>query len=108
MSTPFIIKRGDTRPALEVALQEQDGTPLVLDGATVRLILRSRQGVKINRAPMVIADAETALARYAWQAGDTDTAGTFEAECEVTFADGGVETVPNEGYISVRINADLG
>lgn len=108
MSTTFIIKRGDTRPVFEAYLQEQDGTPLVIDGATVRLIVRGRQGVLINRAVMVIVDAATALVRYSWAVGDTATPGTLEAECEVTFADGGVETIPNEGYIPVRINGDLG
>lgn len=34
-------------------------------------------------------------------------AGAFEAEFEVTYADGGVQTFPNVGFIPVRIGADV-
>jgi hypothetical protein len=40
--------------------------------------------------------------------GDTDTAGTYWAEFEVTFGDGRVETYPNRGYLTVNIEPDLG
>lgn len=39
---------------------------------------------------------------------DTDTAGRFEAEFEVTYADGAVETFPNDGFIVVQIGPDIG
>lgn len=57
---------------------------------------------------MTIASAAGGLVRYTWQPADTDTAGLFDAECQVLYSDGGIETFPEDGYISIDIKADLG
>ena len=38
-----------------------------------------------------------------WLAGDTSDIGSYQAEFEVTYADGNVETFPNSRYINVEI-----
>jgi hypothetical protein len=41
------------------------------------------------------------------QPGDTDTAGLFEGEFEVTFPGGRIKTFPDPGLIPVRITDDI-
>jgi hypothetical protein len=43
-----------------------------------------------------------------WAPGETDAAGFYQAEFEVTYQDGKRETFPNNGYISLLIQNDLG
>lgn len=101
------MKRGDTSPSLLYALTP---TSTDLTGATVRFNMRaaSAGAVKINRAAaVVVTETGTPTVRYDWQAADTDTAGYYEAEFEVTYAGGAVETFPNSGYIRVTIGEDI-
>lgn len=44
---------------------------------------------------------------YSPAAADTDESGDFDAEVEVTYADGKRETFPNRGFIRVTIGDDL-
>lgn len=65
--------------------------------------------VKISEAAAVIEIATvTPTVRYDWIAGDTDTAGTFEAEFEVTYSDSTIETFPNDGTnIAIKITPEI-
>ena len=101
----FHIKRGDTSPAIRYAL---DPATVVLTGATVRFQMRARNGaVLMDVAALVVTATGTPTVEYSWQAGDTATAGLYEAEFRVTYADGKIETFPNEGFIPVRVNEDV-
>ncbi len=109
----FILKQNDTRPVYDVTLYEQIGqaaqTPINLTNATaVKFIMRAVGSVtpKINAA-MSIQSATSGTCRYIWTAGDSADAGSFNVEFEITWNDGGVETVPNSGYLSVVIEDDL-
>jgi hypothetical protein len=62
--------------------------------------------VKIDTAATVVT-AASGIVRYDWLAADTDTAGTFQAEFEVTYSDGKIETFPNASYIEVVITDDI-
>lgn len=109
MST-FTVKRGDTGPALVYALSPSS---VVLSGATVVANMRNRQTgvVKINRKPATIVTASgSPTVKYAWAAGDLDTAGTYDFEFEVTYLDGTVETFPNSpnpAFITVIVTGDI-
>lgn len=46
--------------------------------------------------------------RYVFQTGETDAAGLFNGEFEVTYVDGGKESFPNDDYIRIVIESDLG
>ena len=101
----FTIKRGDTSPAIRFALEPET---VVLTGATVRFQMRARNGaVLMDVAALVVTATGTPTVEYSWQAGDTATAGLYEAEFRVTYADGKIETFPNEGFIPVRVNEDV-
>ena len=101
----FHIKRGDTSPAIRFALEPET---VVLAGATVRFQMRARNGaVLMDVAALVVTATGTPTVEYSWQAGDTATAGLYEAEFRVTYADGKIETFPNDGFILVRVNEDV-
>ena len=100
----FVIKRGDTSPAIRFALK-----PVTNDigGSLVQFQMRSRSGVVIVDQPALIVSDLPPVVQYNWVAPDTDTAGVFEAEFRITYADGGIETFPNSGFIPVRIGDDV-
>ena len=55
-----------------------------------------------------ILDEDAGRVKYVWQTGDTDTAGTFQGEFEVTYTSGEIETFPNDGYIGIEVLDDIG
>jgi len=107
MANSFTLKRGDTSPSIIFSLAP---TSVVLTGATARFSMRSRftGAIKVNRAVAVVVTATgTPTVRYDWQSADSDTSGSYEAEFEITYAGGAVETFPNSGFIPVEISGDI-
>lgn len=107
MST-FYIKQNDTGPAIAGTLERPDGTAVVVTGAAVRFHLRARGGTstKVDAVATILNGAAGSV-KYDWQVGDTDTGGYFEAEWEVTYSDGSVETFPNYGNQPVIISLEI-
>jgi len=104
----FVIKQNDTAPPLEAQLIDADGNPINLDMCGVKFHMKDGYGkVNINR-PATIVDAAQGLVRVDWQDGDTSIAGIMKCEFEVTFTDGKVLTVPNDGYFLIHIFVELG
>ena len=105
----FYIKEGDTSPAIEFALTPTD---ILLTGASVVFSMWDRRGtIKVNRQAATITDdgsaTDTPTVQYDWASADTDTAGTYYAEFEITYADTTVETFPNNGFITIQITKDI-
>lgn len=108
MSPTFITKRGDTRTAIKATLKDATGQPVDLTGCQVKFIMSKQNGgAKINRDALV-QDAANGVVWFVFEANEVDEIGTFKGEFEVTYGDGRVETFPNDGYIIVQINPDLG
>ena len=101
----FVIKRGDTSPALRFALLPDS---VSLAGASVRFQIRLRGGVTlIDREAVIESVYQPAVVAHAWQSGETDTPDRYEAEFRVTYMDGTIETFPNLGFIEVFIIGDV-
>lgn len=113
MAEIFHIKQHDTRPIMRATLTFPEDPEKTLSKATkVQLVMRSK-GATDPAAPKVksdasIADAPNNIVEYEWEAADTDTSGEFNAEFEVTWEDGGVESVPRSDYFIVHVHDDLG
>lgn len=110
MASPkFTIKQNDTAPALVTVLQDSRGRPRVLTGATVVLNMRlqSDKVVKITGASVTITDASLGIVSYSFTAANTDTAGVYELEIQVTYSDSTIETFPNNDYVIVTILDDI-
>ncbi len=104
----FVIKRNDELPAIRATLSS-GGVPVNLSTATqVRFIMAPKNGgpVKVN-APAVVVEPAQGLIRYDWVSADTDTPGSYQAEWEVTWADGKSQTYPTTSYHTIDVLADL-
>lgn len=104
----FNIKQNDTQPALRAQFNDGDGLAIVLTDSSVRFHMRpiGSSQVKIDATAVVITPT-SGLVEYNWIAADTDTIGSYQAEFEVTYPDGTIETFPNNSYIRVEIIDDI-
>lgn len=100
------MKQDDTGPALGIKVtKESDNTPLDLTGATATFSMRQEGETtsKVDNASATVTGTTTGLVEYAWDAADTDTAGTFRGEFTITLNGGEIITVPNDGWIEIEI-----
>lgn len=110
----FTIKKGDTLPEINANLTTgptaQSQSPVDLTTATiVILVIKPVAGGSATRLTGSVNGTPTAgNVKYVWIAGDTATAGTFNAEWEITFAAGKIQTFPNDSYFQIVISDDLG
>ena len=104
----FYIKQNDTSPALQATLKDGSGVVIDLSGTSVRFHMRKvgDNNVKVDDAA-VISDADGGVVYYSWSSSDTDTIGSFEAEFEVTYSGGEIESFPNNQFINVEITDDI-
>jgi hypothetical protein len=101
----FDIKRGDTGPSIRYSLLP---ATITIAGATVRFQMRAiGSGQTLIDAVATIITPSPPVVQYDWQAGDTDTAGIYQAEWRVEYADSSVETFPNRGFVQVNVNDDI-
>tara|TARA_B110000858_G_scaffold11968_1_gene12237 strand:- start:437 stop:760 length:324 start_codon:yes stop_codon:yes gene_type:complete len=100
----FQIKENDTTPSLRAALKNGSGDPVDLIGTTVKFHMRpiGSSTASIDATASVISEPN-GIVQYNWVAGDTSDIGSYQAEFEVTYSDGNVETFPNSRYINVEI-----
>ena len=105
----FHIKQNDTSPTLDVFLRDDKGRIVSVTGATVLFHLRlaSDLAAKITNGSVTLVDSGAGHVRYTFTAANTDTAGTYQGEFQVTFADATIESFPNNGYIKVVITDDV-
>lgn len=104
----FNIKQNDTSPSIQTTLL--DGNGLVVDitgNLGVTFHMRNAAGTVVIDTAATVVTAASGVVRYDWIAADTATAGTFQAEFEVTYSDGKIETFPNASYIEVVITDDI-
>jgi hypothetical protein len=109
MPSHFYIKENDTRPAITANLTDANDAAVNLTGASVKFNMRvdPAGAVKINLGTAIIEDAEAGQVSYPWTTSDTDTPDDFEAEFQVTFAGGAVQTFPGRNWIAVHIIDDI-
>ena len=105
----FWIKQNDTRPTLRCSLLDADELPVDLTAATIEFHMRvyPAGSTKISSGYVAILDASIGDVEYRWSASNTDTAETYEAEFEVTFSDGTIQTFPNDKHAFVYITDDI-
>lgn len=108
LTDPFFIKQGDTLEEIERTLVSSGGLGINLTTVTgVRFHMWTVLHVlKINQ-PAAVVNAAAGIVKYVWVAGDTDTAGRYQGEFEVTFVGGKKITVPSGGYIPITILPEI-
>ena len=113
-NTVFTIKRGDTRPPLEIT--GRDATGAVIDmtgGLSIQFQMKLRQHLGNPNVPMKVdaagafVDAPTGLIKYTFVGADTDEIGEYAGEFVYTASDGEPRTIPNPAFITVRVVQDV-
>lgn len=111
MATVMNMKQYDLYPTFRAQLTDIDGNVVDLTHATeARLLVKNRTvGLKVNGVMDVLTQSGDTLGvvEYAWQAGDTDTLGSFQVEVQVMFPGNLPQTFPGKGYNKLNINRDL-
>jgi hypothetical protein len=108
MDADILMKQGDLQPPLSVSLTDDTGN--VVD-VTTALSVKFRMAPSITHVELfsrdaTIDDGANGQFSYLWQAGDTDTAGTFYGEFVVTWSTG-PQTFPVSGYLTIVIEPKL-
>ena len=108
MAEKFYIRRNDRRPILVAELSDEDGPVDLSAASAVEFHMSSAIGstAKIEAAATV-SNATEGEVTYTWVTGDTDTAGSYLAEFEVTWTDGTQESYPDPGYFLIVVSEDL-
>lgn len=113
----FALKRNDTSPALKYQLQNEAGDAVDISGFNEVKFFMREEGKDTNKVDddtagdVSVIDSTNGKVKYAWNStdGDTDTEARYEAEFEVEYSDGEIETFPNgRNYIVILIGDDLG
>ena len=108
--TDIQFKRGSTLPVYQITLNRPDSptTPLVLTGAEVRLVAKSRlTGATVIDKSLEILDPLTGLCQFSREVGDYLQGDRCKAEIIVTFGNGAVLILPTTGYYSLTIEDSL-
>ena len=105
----FYIKANDTASFITRDLKDACGAPVNVTGASVKFSMRVKPAgtVKVDDQDAVIVTAGTGRVRYEWTAANTNTADEYEGEFQVTYANGKIQTFPNDGHIPVVITDDI-
>ena len=113
---------GDTLPELTLTLKDSntaasgqilDGedsntwSPIDVTGATVKLRIRTlgSTAIKSTLTCLVVSGTDGKVSTN-FPTGTLDAAGTYEAEIEITFANGGIQTVYDLVKLKVRSDFD--
>lgn len=113
MASPFIIKRNDTLPALELTLVDRgrlgEKMGYNLSGVTeITFTMVSSCGeYKIFAQSAETVCYSGGTIRYNWRSGDTNESGKFSGEFQLTFSDGNRLSVPQNGQIQIEIGKDV-
>ena len=103
------MKQNDTRPALVASLTDANDQAVNLPGATVVFNMRVEPAgpTKVSASAATVLASEAREVSYSWSAANTDTADDYEAEFQVTYAGGGIQTFPGRNHILVHIVDDI-
>lgn len=101
------IKRFDTWPPVTIALSDVNGAINLTTASAVHMEMKSGVGTIIPSLGCPIASALGGVVQHTWVASETSMVDTWQAEWEILWANGGVQTVPNTGQLSIAIIPDI-
>lgn len=105
----FTLKDSNTAAAGRVLDPNDDVTwaPVDLTGASAKLRIRALGSTTVKSTlTCTVSDPTNGKVITDFPEGTLDTAGTFEAELEITFANGGIQTVNDLIKLKVRSDFD--
>ncbi len=105
----FYTKAGDTLPVLLTTLLDSTGSAIDLTDAVSVAFKMAADGadtLTVDSSANIVGPPTAGEVQYAWQAGDTDVAGSYNGAFVVTYATG-EQTFPSAGFISILIQPNL-
>jgi hypothetical protein len=101
--TPLHMKAGDTWPCLTGQVSAD------LTMATVKFIMYEADAALnfsqvLTRPARIVGDPAEGRVEYVWNAADTATPGRYFCVFRVTLRGGRVTSLPDKGYMEVRID----
>ena len=95
--------RGDSGPSLNGTLTDQTGAPVDLTGASVKFQMRLADDRRFTvNATAAIVSPTAGTVRYDWVPGQLDIAGDYEAQWQITFLGGVIQTTDPANTITIR------
>lgn len=99
----LFMKAGDTWPRLAGKVD------VALNGATVKFIMYRADAVLnlgqvLTRPATIVGDPAQGNVEYVWTSNDTMIPGRYFCVFRITLRDGRVTSLPDKGYMEVRIN----
>lgn len=112
MANRCVINRGDRFPNLKLTLEKQNETtgkwePVDLTEATIIKLYMVYSTIEIEGTCTVPSPKTLGIVEYEWASEDTEVAGGYRAQVEVTWTNGKPQTFPNSGYFPIDIQPDL-
>jgi len=107
LSTPINIKSGDSRPAISHVFE----SALDLGGATAVFHMADLDMVTVLESGAVTISGESPnwVLKHTFSASQTDPlSGLYHGEFRVTLADNSVISEPNDGYLLIKVQGELG
>jgi len=100
----FVIKEVDTKHVFKIGLAYEDSTP-DLTGATATLYIANDKGMVAEKT-MTISE-EAGVVTFSFDDGDITSAGNYDVEVVVVYADGKRETFPDTTYLKLKVMQNL-
>jgi len=89
-------------------LKDRNGAIDLNGTQQVRLVASDREGNNVLTENVTVVNASGGEVEYKWEPGDfIENSGVYRIEFEIQDSTGEVETVPNDGYITVEIEEEL-
>lgn len=103
-------KEGDLGDELTADLKDDNGAVDLTQVNKVELVMQDRNRETVLDERVNITDASNGKVDYRWTGNDTpiNNPGVYRAEFRVTDNAGDTETVPNDGYVVIEIEEELG
>lgn len=107
IATARYVKEGDTGIPFTATLLDNTGAVVPLTGASVDFVMALPNTIPKVNADAVIVDPLLGTVRFTSGATDLNAVGTYFVEWEVTFAGGGIQRFPGNGYNIVVVRPNL-
>lgn len=101
------IKRFDTFPPMSITLSDNNGPIDLTTASSVHMEMKSAVGTIIPSLGCPIASAAGGFVKHTFVASETSMVDTWTLEWEIGWANGGIQTVPNDGVKSLAIIPDI-
>jgi hypothetical protein len=110
MAAPdLIVKRFDTYPPLKATLTDSNGVIDLTSASTVKLIMKSQTvspPALVTGYCTILSPPSAGQVVYDWASMDLSVADTYQAEFEIAWSGGGIQTVPNAEAENIYIEVD--